>query len=352
MPNAVEQTKATAMAKAKPVSLEETIRRSVDQLQVALPQGMSAERMARIALTCLRINPKLFEVAGRNPQSFIAALFQSAQLGLEPNTIGEAWLIAYGNEVKFQIGAYGWAKLFYNNQSSTTLQMEKVHQNDFFEYDLGSQTISHRPPKFGEDRGPVAGYYAVANITGGGKIIKTMSVQEARDWAIRYSKCWNKDKEQFIPGTPWASHFDSMAQVTVLKQVLKIVPKSAEMIKKAFAMDESVKSKVEPDMASVPNEIDYSVQAEKAEEVKAEVEPPSEPPPQGDPPLAVDAEVSKKQFEIFRLKIATALTRAEVNTIYKAVEKDVEEKKVSEDHMRQLLELMKKRTQEIKKPKE
>lgn len=255
--NAVEQVKQ-AVATTKPLtSLDDLIHKSIEQLKVALPNHMNAERMVRIALTTLRLNPKLYEVAGRNPKSFIAALFQCAQLGLEPNTIGEAWLIPYGNEVKFQIGVYGWAKLFFNHQNSLTLQMEKVHQNDYFEYDLGSGEVSHKPPKFGDDRGQVIGYYAQAKLANGGKQLKTMSVEEARDWAIRYSKCWHKEKKEFISGTPWKEHFNSMAQVTVLKQVLKVLPKSPE-IQRAFQMDETVKTEVNADMSSLPDETDYT----------------------------------------------------------------------------------------------
>ena len=48
------------------------------KLEKAVPSCMSAERLARIAVTTIRLNPKLAECT---PQSFLGALFQSAQLG-------------------------------------------------------------------------------------------------------------------------------------------------------------------------------------------------------------------------------------------------------------------------------
>ena len=70
-----------------------------NQIQKALPKGMDAERIARIALTAVRINPELRECT---VESFAAALMVSAQLGLEPNTpLGLAWLIPRINSRKF-----------------------------------------------------------------------------------------------------------------------------------------------------------------------------------------------------------------------------------------------------------
>jgi len=182
-------------------SLNDMIEKSVSQLRYALPKHMDAQRVARIALTCLRTNDKLMEAASKNPLSFVAALFQSAQLGLEPSTIGEAWLIPYRNKasngsyqpaVQFQIGAYGWVKLFYNHQNSLSIQMDVVHERDHFEYDLGKQEVSHVPPKFGTNRGDVVGYYACAKMTNGGALLKVMSKDEAREWGAKHSKCWDK----------------------------------------------------------------------------------------------------------------------------------------------------------------
>ena len=74
--------------KSKPI--EELINKSLKELGKAVPSCMSAERLARIAFTTIRLNPKL---ADCTPESFLGALFQSAQLGLEPNVEGQAYII-------------------------------------------------------------------------------------------------------------------------------------------------------------------------------------------------------------------------------------------------------------------
>lgn len=250
--------------KKKPAeSIEDMINRSAKALGMALPEHMRPERMVRIALTTLRINPKLYKC---EPRSFLAALFQSAQLGLEPNTPnGESWIIPYNTRIngvpvlqaQFQVGAYGFLKLFWNHQNSVSIQLESVHQNDFFEYDLGECTVKHRLPSFDGERGDVVGYYAYAKLTNGGRVLKVMSKKEVLEHAKRFSKCYIKKDNKFMDDTPWASHFDSMAKKTVLIQLMKVLPKSAEL-QRAINMDETIKNEVSNDMTTIPPSTSYA----------------------------------------------------------------------------------------------
>ena len=63
------------------------------QMEDALPRHMTPDRMARIALTQLRINKKLFDCTA---QSFYGSLMAASQLGLEPGVNGQCYLIPYG----------------------------------------------------------------------------------------------------------------------------------------------------------------------------------------------------------------------------------------------------------------
>lgn len=70
---------------------------------------MTPERFMRMALSAINNTPKLAECT---QISFLAALMNAAQLGLEPNTpLGQAYLIPYNNkgtmECQFQIGYKG-----------------------------------------------------------------------------------------------------------------------------------------------------------------------------------------------------------------------------------------------------
>jgi recombination protein RecT len=265
----IEQVKnAVQNGGKKPFTIQDLIEKSVKELNKALPSHMNAERLVRIALTSLRMNPELYKC---DPMSFIGALFQAAQLGLEPNIQGEAYLIPYNIKgtmmVQFQVGYQGLIKLFWNHQSSVSLHVDKVCQKDAFIYNAAISDIRHQFNPF-EDRGEIIGYYASAVLKGGGKCAKVMSKDEIMSFAKKFSKCWTGT--EFRQYTPWREHFDQMAFKTVLKQLMKLLPKSIE-IQKALMMDETVKSKVSDEMIEVKNEIDYSTEdVQKPEPEKPE----------------------------------------------------------------------------------
>lgn len=101
------QQKETRVAKSdKKTALYGLIKRMEPQIAKALPSIVTPERFTRIVTTALSSNPDL---ADCTPESFLGAIMQSAQLGLEPNTpLGDAYLVPYRNkgrlETQFQIG--------------------------------------------------------------------------------------------------------------------------------------------------------------------------------------------------------------------------------------------------------
>jgi hypothetical protein len=191
-------------------------------------------------------------------------------------------------------------KLFWNHQNSVSLQAEKVHKGDAFSYDLASCDVKHVPPPFGQDRGPVIGYYVLARMVNGGKVLKTMSVQEALAWGKKHSKCWDKNANAFRAGTPWADHPDAMGLKTLIIQTMKLVPKSVEIMR-AMQMDETVKMSVSEDMANIGVAVDYEGLIEDADVQSMQELPPATAPaaaqaqaaqpakPKGRPPKPAEA---------------------------------------------------------------
>ena len=117
------------------------------QIAAALPKHMNADRMARIALTELRSNPKLQEC---DPLSFFAAIIKSSQLGLEIGLLGEAYLIPRKikrrMEVCFQPGYKGLRKLAKNTGDVRSIMAHCVYTNDEAEISLGTDnTLIHKP---------------------------------------------------------------------------------------------------------------------------------------------------------------------------------------------------------------
>lgn len=267
---AIEKAKEAASKNGALVSTENKIQlqieASIGELKKALPEHLNAERMARLATTTLKRNPKLYQC---DPMTFLGALFQAAQIGLELDVDGQCYIVPFFDNkqqkmlAQFILGYKGYITLFYRHQSSVSISLQTVHKNDLFSYDLAKGECTHVPPSLGRDRGEVIGYYAYATLVNGGHVLKVLSKQEALDWGKKFSKCWNREKNEFMYGTPWATAFDSMGMKTCMLQLSKVLPKSSEL-QRALSMDETVKSlptaiKGTLDMADVPNEADYSL---------------------------------------------------------------------------------------------
>lgn len=244
------QAKATgAGTEVKKVSpnkaMEQMMVKMSEQIKKALPQHMSNERFQRVALTAFGSNPKFLNC---DPVSFLAAMMDSAQLGLEPNTpLGQAYLIPYGNKVQFQVGYKGLLELALRSGKIKTLYAHEVRENDKFEVKYGlHQDLIHEPVLKGE-RGDVIGYYAVYHLDTGGHSFVFMTKEEVLTHARSKSKTFNNG--------PWQTDFDAMAKKTVIKQLLKYAPLSIEM-QKAVVSDETVKSELSEDMSLVNDETD------------------------------------------------------------------------------------------------
>jgi len=303
------QSDVAKMAEKKPElkPIEKMIKQSILTLGEALPKHMNSERLVRIALTTLRVNPSLYSCT---PESFMGALFQSAQLGLEPNIEGQAYIIPFKNnrkkpdgswhsvpEAQFQIGYKGYVELFYRHQNSISLDMQKVCLNDKFDYSLGTTPfISHKPAM--QDRGEVIGYYAVAKMAHGAVVFKFMSKDECLEHGITHSKCYDKNKGEFYKNTPWAKSFDSMCLKTVLIQLMKLLPKSIE-IQKAISADETIKTQIAPDMLGLKDEANWDEQAVDVplEEPQKEKDPGDYPDPEVDPPPPDDSDPKDEFYQ-------------------------------------------------------
>ena len=191
----------------------------------ALPKGMDADRMARLALTVLRAEPKL---AACSPQSFAGALMTAAALGLEPGVNGEAYLVPYKRECQLIIGYQGYAKLFWQNPLARHLDAQAVYANDEFDYEYGlTPTLRHKPAR--GDRGEVIYYYAVATLSTGGSAFVVLTPQEVKK--LRGGKVGTSGN--IDDPMKW------MERKTVLRQLIKTLPRSTTL-NAAMSADEEL----------------------------------------------------------------------------------------------------------------
>lgn len=230
-----------------PKSIQQLIEKSAKELGKALPEHMRPERLVRIALTCIRLNPDL---ASATSESFLGALFTSAQLGVEP-VAGQAYLIPFNNkrkingqwksfkEVQFVLGYKGLASLFYRHEKAVQLDWGVVHVNDTFSYEYGTNAFLKHIPA-GKDRGEVKAFYVVATLQGGGKPFMVMSRDECMDHGKAHSKTYDQESKTFYPSSPWSKTPDAMCLKTVLIQLGKLLPLSIEL-QKAITADETTR---------------------------------------------------------------------------------------------------------------
>lgn len=200
------------------------------QLQMALPNAMTPERMARTALTEFRNNPKLLQC---DPASLMKCIMCASQLGLEPGLLGHVYFVPYKQEAQMIIGYKGLIDLARRSGQIERLEAREVCENEICEIEYGTNAqINHKPILNGKERGKPIGYYAVASFKGGGQQFEWMSISEVEK--IRNAS----------PGknsTPWVKHFDSMAKKTVIRRLFKYLPVSVVSMEalKASAIDES-----------------------------------------------------------------------------------------------------------------
>lgn len=245
----IAKTQVTkAVAKKQPQTIKDYINAMSGEIAKALPQVMTPERFTRIALSAVSNTPKL---GNCTPQSFLGAMMNAAQLGLEPNTpLGQAYLIPFENrkkgvtECQFQIGYKGLIDLAYRSGEVKMIDAQTVYENDEFEYELGiDPVLKHKPAR--TNRGNPIYFYATFKLTNGGQGFQVMSIEDVREHAKKYSKTYNNG--------PWQTNFEEMAKKTVLKKLLKYAPLKTEFVKQVTS-DETIKTSISDHMEDVPNE--------------------------------------------------------------------------------------------------
>ncbi len=258
-----QQQEKAAVSAAPKKTMTALVKSMMPEIEKALPSIITGERFGRMVMTALSSNPDLQQCT---PKSFLGAMMQAAQLGVEPNTpLGQAYLIPYRNkgvlETQFQLGYKGLIDLAYRSGEITSIQAHEVYENDFFEYELGlDPKLTHRPCMDG-DRGKVIAYYAVFKTKSGGYGFEVMSKADIDAHKNKFSKAAGSSF------SPWNSNYDEMAKKTVIKKCLKYAPIKTEFARE-IQTDGTIKSSISADMVDQPDENTFDVEAEEVKETQ------------------------------------------------------------------------------------
>jgi recombination protein RecT len=199
------------------------------KIESALPANIDINRLLSVAINEVRNNQKLQECTGTSLFNCIAT---SARIGLFPdNLLGEAYLVPFKDKCQLVIGYQGLLKLAYQSGQITNITAKEVRENDKFSYKYGMKPdLIHVPAA--KDRGATVYYYAVATLTNGGAAFEVMSREDCEAHKKKYSKA------SFSPSSPWNTEFDAMAKKTVIRKLVKLLPRSTENLLHAVKLDE------------------------------------------------------------------------------------------------------------------
>lgn len=249
------------------------LQRMAPEMAKALPKHLTAERMARVALTAVRMNPDL---AVCSQASLAACIMVAAQLGLEPNTpLGHAYLIPRNNaktggkECTILIGYQGLLDLARRNGAVEKIWCYPVFQGDEFSLELGLKPSLNHVPMGEEDPAKLTHVYACAKLKGADDPVfvvvtrKQIEAARARGGNRSYS--------------PWATDFVAMALKTAIRRLMKWVPQSLEVAsvvaaEEAVERGQSQSAALAPLVADTVERLDYQMpeQAELADDAEVD----------------------------------------------------------------------------------
>lgn len=253
--------------------IQDYLTRNQAKLREALPKHVTPERMSRIALTTIRMNPKLLECS---VPSLLGAIMQAATLGLEPGLLGHAYFVPFNNKKKDVSGRETWVKevtfiagykglldLARRSGEIKTIQAQAVHANDVFEYECGLSPILRHVPKLIGERGPVVGFYAYALTKDEGTYFEFMTLED-----INKIRSRSKAKDY----GPWVTDFNQMARKTVLRRLCNYLPLKVEIaqsIAEEAELEFADATKIEMNLGDEPKVIEAT--ATPKTEPKAEL---------------------------------------------------------------------------------
>lgn len=224
-------------------------------INTTLRDSKRANRFVAAVVSAVSANPLLQECT---PQSILSSALQGEALELSPSsTLGEYYLVPYKKTIKdsngdyvkisqcqFQIGTAGRIQLAMRTGQFRDLGAIEIRQGEYLgrSADNGKPTFRFETDDDLRESLPIIGFLGYFELINGFSHSVYFSKEKCLKWAERYSKPFDRKlydkvqngekldwKEEIQASQPWISHTDKMCENLVLRQALKIAPKSIEM---------------------------------------------------------------------------------------------------------------------------
>lgn len=239
---------AIATVREAKQDLATNIERMRPQIEASLPPGIDPRRFTRVAMNAIQNMPELLDPQVER-QSIYNACLRAAQLGLMPDKREGAIVIV--NEKRKDGGREYWVKTAQfrdmigglrklASEFGFDLITRTVYENDHFDYQCGDEeSISHKPPKLGEDRGKMLGCYAIATrIRDGQKYRLVMDMAQI-----------NKRRDVAQTKAVWDKWTSEMGEKTVGRALFKVLPLAEDDENKLERFDRLVTKQDEVEIA-------------------------------------------------------------------------------------------------------
>ena len=217
-------SESTAVATTQSTTIQGFIESNMDKIRAALPNaGLTAERFSRIVLTTMNRVPKLKKCT---PVSIINCVLQVAELGLSAsNTLGQAYLIPYGNECTLIVGYRGFIELMMRTGKVENVYAFIVYDKEDFKVQYGSNpSISHTPLAPDQRGDKKVGVYAVL-------VRKDGTSSFAFMWADEVEKIRKRSKAS--SSGPWVTDEEEMWKKTAIRRIAKTSALSPDVVQAA-----------------------------------------------------------------------------------------------------------------------
>ena len=196
---------------------------------------VTPDKLIKIAVAAAQRTPLLLQCT---PTSIVRAVIQGAELGLTPGSaLNQAYLVPFKNgnnyEAQLIVSAGGFCELAYRTGLVSSIDVEVVYEGDEFEYELGlTRKLKHIPADETIDSANITHAYAIVTFKDGTTAFRVMT-RKGVDRIRQMSKAGNNG--------PWVNHYAEMAKKTVVKNLMKYIPKSIEVMR-AVALDNAQES--------------------------------------------------------------------------------------------------------------
>jgi recombination protein RecT len=190
---------------------------AMKEITASLPAHVNPDRWARTVVTCINKNPKL---ASTSKASFLSAMMDCSELGLEPNG-REAHLIPYGNTCQLIVDYKGLIKLAFQSGTVKSIHAGVVYENDSFDY-AECEHLPHgwlpepKPP----ERGKCIGAFVIIENKDGSVHKERMTFDEIQNI---------KNRSRASKSGPWVTDWDEMAKKTVFRRAAKWIQLSPHL---------------------------------------------------------------------------------------------------------------------------